>query len=88
MKLENTDETEIVRLYEGNVHGTIVERRGDGGFGFDPVFLPDGASKTLGEEKLDKFNARAIAVASFTTGKHFKSAAPIHDWAGEWQDKK
>jgi len=36
------------------VHGwmygdTIVESRGDGGFGYDPMFIPEGFNKTLGE---------------------------------------
>jgi XTP/dITP diphosphohydrolase len=38
------------RLYEGVVPGTLVwPPRGDIGFGFDPVFLPDGHDITFGE---------------------------------------
>lgn len=48
-----------VFIYRGSVLGTIVESRGGGGFGFDPVFLPNGAIKTLAESKPDAFNARA-----------------------------
>ncbi|MEN8302813.1 MAG: RdgB/HAM1 family non-canonical purine NTP pyrophosphatase [Campylobacterota bacterium] len=34
----------------GWMHGTAVtETRGDGGFGYDPMFIPDGFDKTLGE---------------------------------------
>lgn len=33
----------------GEVHGTIVAPRGAEGFGFDPVFMPDGYSKTYAE---------------------------------------
>jgi XTP/dITP diphosphohydrolase len=29
--------------------GIITERRGTGGFGYDPVFLPDGCDQTFGE---------------------------------------
>jgi len=37
-------------LFEGQVHGRIVwPMRGENGFGFDPVFLPDGKSQTFGE---------------------------------------
>ena len=36
MMLENSDGSTIVRLYEGVVKGTLVEPRGEGGFGFDP----------------------------------------------------
>lgn len=37
-------------LFEGRVDGRIVwPMRGDRGFGFDPVFLPEGESETFGE---------------------------------------
>ncbi len=37
-------------LFEGRVHGTLVwPPRGLSGFGYDPMFLPDGKSKTFGE---------------------------------------
>ena len=35
---------------EGRVDGTLVwPPRGDAGFGYDPMFLPDGHSRTFGE---------------------------------------
>ncbi len=37
-------------LFEGRVDGTLVwPPRGDRGFGYDPVFVPDGRSETFGE---------------------------------------
>lgn len=37
-------------LFEGRVHGTLVwPPRGTGGFGYDPMFLPDGEARTFGE---------------------------------------
>jgi len=37
-------------IYEGKVTGTLVwPARGDMGFGFDPVFMPDGYDITFGE---------------------------------------
>jgi XTP/dITP diphosphohydrolase len=37
-------------IYEGAVFGTLVwPPRGDKGFGFDPVFMPDGYDVTFGE---------------------------------------
>ena len=36
-------------LFEGRVHGTIVDPRGDKGFGYDPIFLPEGHERTFGE---------------------------------------
>ncbi|MFN0278483.1 MAG: RdgB/HAM1 family non-canonical purine NTP pyrophosphatase [Pyrinomonadaceae bacterium] len=43
-------EGEIVRTSEGICSGTIAENaRGTGGFGYDPLFIPDGFEKTFGE---------------------------------------
>ena len=41
-----------IYFFEGRVHGEIGETlKGDGGFGYDPVFLPEGRSgKSLSEE--------------------------------------
>ncbi len=37
-------------LFEGRVHGHLVwPPRGDKGFGYDPMFQPDGHSRTFGE---------------------------------------
>jgi XTP/dITP diphosphohydrolase len=39
-----------IEEFEGRVDGTLVwPPRGDKGFGYDPVFLPDGHSRTFGE---------------------------------------
>ncbi len=36
--------------FEGRVDGVLVfPPRGDKGFGYDPIFLPDGLDKTFGE---------------------------------------
>ncbi len=43
--------------FEGIVEGTILnERRGKGGFGYDPIFLPDGYTKTLAEMSMEEKN--------------------------------
>ncbi len=53
-------------LFEGELHGTITEiRRGKNGFGYDPVFIPDGYSKTLAEmlpKEKNNISHRAIAI--------------------------
>lgn len=58
-----------VRFFEGRVDGKIIEnRRGDNGFGFDPVFVPDGYNKTFaemtGDEKTE-ISHRGRAVKTF-----------------------
>lgn len=55
-----------VRLFEGVAPGTIVAPRGDGGFGFDPIFEYDG--KTYAEMETEEKNAishRGRALAKF-----------------------
>ena len=52
-------------LFEGIVSGTITtERHGTDGFGYDPVFQPDGYGQTfaeLGDEVKNKISHRAVA---------------------------
>jgi XTP/dITP diphosphohydrolase len=44
--------------FEGVLPGTIIDApRGHGGFGYDPVFVPDGSTKTLAELTMDEKNA-------------------------------
>ncbi len=44
-------------LFEGTSKGTIIaERRGDTGFGYDPVFIPSGSAKTFAEMPLAEKN--------------------------------
>ena len=53
-------------IFEGIVNGKIIdEKRGDSGFGYDPVFVPKGYSQTFAEMSLDeknKISHRAIAI--------------------------
>lgn len=54
------------RQFEGVVDGTILdEKRGNSGFGYDPIFLPEGSSKSFAEMDLaekNKNSHRAAAV--------------------------
>lgn len=63
-------------MFRGVCRGTVTrEARGLGGFGFDPIFVPDGQEKTFGEMSLEEKNAvshRASAarqVAEFLKGR-------------------
>jgi len=41
--------------FEGSVEGKIIdERRGTNGFGYDPVFIPDGFTKTFAEMTMEE----------------------------------
>ena len=45
-------------LFEGIVNGEIMEApRGNDGFGYDPVFLPEGEVKTFAEATAEEKNA-------------------------------
>ena len=52
-------------FFEGEIKGQIIEeKRGTAGFGYDPVFLPDGYKQTfaeLGDDEKNKISHRAIA---------------------------
>lgn len=42
-------------VFEGEVRGVICdEPAGENGFGFDPIFLPTGASRTMGQLSLEE----------------------------------
>eukprot|EP01090_Pellita_catalonica_P019054 TRINITY_DN6334_c0_g2_i4.p1 TRINITY_DN6334_c0_g2~~TRINITY_DN6334_c0_g2_i4.p1 ORF type:complete len:180 (-),score=24.38 TRINITY_DN6334_c0_g2_i4:545-1084(-) len=75
-----------VKIYKGEVQGKIVKSRGEGGFGFDPVFCADLTGKTLAESKPDTVNARALAVQNLVNGVVHSETAPITNWTGKWQE--
>ncbi len=56
----------VEKQFEGVVEGEITrEKRGDSGFGYDPVFLPEGSDLTFAEMPLtdkNKISHRARAV--------------------------
>ena len=44
-------------LFEGICEGRIIEdQKGSQGFGYDPVFIPDGSEKTFAEMSMDEKN--------------------------------
>ena len=57
----------VLATFDGVVEGQITSgARGDGGFGYDPLFQPDGFEKTLAEllpEEKNAISHRAAAVA-------------------------
>ena len=63
---------EGTRLFEGACEGVITrEERGKGGFGYDPIFLPDGHAETFAEMDADTKNAishRGRALQAFARG--------------------
>mgnify|MGYP006285010351 FL=1 len=65
-QVEGGEDALPVKLFEGRVPGEIVAPRGEGGFGFDPIFEHDGT--TFAEMSTDEKNAvshRGRALAKF-----------------------
>ena len=65
-----------INCFEGIIEGQIIrEKRGDEGFGYDPIFQPDGYEETfaqLGPQIKNRISHRALAVeklAKFLKGK-------------------
>lgn len=58
-------------FFEGVCNGAIIEeKRGDGGFGYDPIFVPDGYEQTFAELPLEIKNTishRGKAVQAMVT---------------------
>ncbi len=46
-----------MKFGEGIIHGTIVNKRGGNGFGFDPYVVPDGQIKTMAEMSAEEKHA-------------------------------
>lgn len=65
-------------LFEGRVEGTIAtEPHGEGGFGYDPLFIPDGSQLTFAEmspEAKNGISHRGRAVAKLVAFLHGKEA--------------
>ena len=57
-------------LFEGVCNGWITEKQsGEKGFGYDPIFIPDGAEKTFAEmtmEEKNSFSHRKKAIIKLT----------------------
>lgn len=57
-------------VFEGRIYGQIVKPRGDKGFGYDPIFQPDGHDTTFAEmtpDAKDAISHRHLAFAQLKT---------------------
>jgi len=59
-------------LFEGIVNGHITtEPKGNMGFGYDPVFIPEGGSKTFAQTPLEEKNKISHRALAFAQLKNF-----------------
>jgi len=54
------NETGENHFFKGEVAGTIVMPRGDNGFGWDPIFVPDGHTQTFAEMNNEAKNSLSM----------------------------
>jgi XTP/dITP diphosphohydrolase len=60
------------RVVEGDMHGFLIrEPRGTNGFGYDPIFVPDGESRTTAEMSAEEKDAISHR------GRAFRALVPI-----------
>lgn len=67
-----------IHFFVGELHGSIVPPRGKEGFGWDPIFQPDGFQKTIGEmtpEEKARISMRAKALLALK--KHLEQGSSI-----------
>ena len=73
----------ILKLFRGEVYGKIADTpMGAGGFGYDPIFIPDGCDKSFAQllpTEKDKISHRAMALLKakdfFKTFEHQSSVS-------------
>lgn len=66
------DKAEIEHIFQGEIAGTISTKlRGDLGWGWDPIFIPDGSEKTFGEMEMDEKNKYSMRGLSFEKFKKY-----------------
>lgn len=67
-------------IFEGTADGIIInESRGDKGFGYDPVFIPEGDSRTFAEMDLSEKNKISHRAMAFEKLRNFLSTVTFSD---------
>lgn len=70
-----------VLYFEGQVNGTITTvERGEGGFGYDPVFLPEGSEQTFAEmsaEAKNRMSHRSEGIKKFVRWLELNARDPV-----------
>ena len=71
-------------LFEGIVEGTIItDKKGKEGFGYDPVFVPEGKDKTFAEMDLAEKNTISHRARAFEKLREFLNQFKEEDGCGK-----
>lgn len=73
---KNPDE---IYYFEGSIKGTIVKPNKKSNFGWDPIFQPDGFSKSFAEFTIEEKNKISMRKIAFTRLKEFIDMPIKHD---------
>lgn len=66
-----------LHFFEGEMHGRIAaEARGNGGFGFDPIFINDGFERTRAEMTEDEYAASSYRTPAIAGLREFLTSQP------------
>ena len=65
---KNKDE---IYYFEGSVKGTIVKPKGESGFGWDPIFHPEGKEQTFANMPLEEKNELSMRRRALNKLKEF-----------------
>lgn len=85
---------ENIYVYDGKIKGIISSSKGKEGFGFDPIFIPNGTHKTLSELSFegnkDDYSARKQAFNNLLLNFNPKvyKIKDIPEWLGEYQKEE
>jgi non-canonical purine NTP pyrophosphatase (RdgB/HAM1 family) len=62
---------EQIYFFEGSVKGRVVKPKGNSGFGWDPIFQPNGFHKTFAEMNSDEKNSISMRKVALNKFKEF-----------------
>ncbi len=65
------DEQHRVSFFEGVIKGSIILPRGERGFGWDPIFVPEGFDRSFAEMTLEEKNQLSMRRLAFNKLKQF-----------------
>jgi len=68
-------------FFEGKIRGTILESpRGESGFGYDPIFLPEGKNRSFAEMNLQEKNRISHRGEAFRKLQEFLTSGKTSEW--------